>query len=80
MNKLKVLDSYVSGKTVHIQAMQEDAHCFDIFRVELGHEKYTFYLEQENGDINITGLVSQELKSKISTIAHEYRMKKTLNK
>ena len=80
MNTLKVLYTHVSGKSVHAEVFDKDGHAFNLIRIELGHEKYAFYLEREDGDINITSLVSQELKTKMSTIAHEHRMKKTVNK
>ena len=79
MNRLKVRYTHVSGKSVHAEVIDKDGHVFDLIRIELGHEKYAFYLEHEEGDINITGLVSQEIKTKMSTIAHEHRVNKTLS-
>ena len=73
--KFKIIN--VSDKTIHCEVEQRNGEVLKMCRVEWGHEKYSFYIEDEEGnDIDITDIVSKEVRREFATIYHEqYQLK-----
>ena len=77
MSDLRVEIKHVSAKSIHCEIEQDNGEVLKMMRIEWGHEKYRFYIEDEEGnDIDITGIVNKEVKQIFATIYHEqYQLK-----
>ena len=79
MSDLKVLKHGIfdNGKIIWIRIEHSDMEWLDMFRNEVSTNQYKYSLEDNNQqDINITDIVSEEIKQIFSTVYHEqYQLK-----
>lgn len=79
MSNLEVLDYWISksGDVVKIEFDQPNEEQLEITRIEQSHNKYAYIVDDHyDSEIDITYLISKEIKQKFATIYHEqYELK-----